>query len=328
MRVTDEWLKLYLMKVEKAILEEIPDQPKLPFELSSKFKRRMKHLIRQSRHPGRKKYFMTIAGGAAAAVALFVLVMTMTEQNAVATKELSKDITVAVVDEYAPYYYLDEAGEWSGFDIEYLTGICEYSEGSVEWISISEEEIADTLANEDIDFILTASSHVDMEQSGLEDEGVWSLSLLNCSICVWQNEKSTADVWSLEGMHALADQSAREILENNEFPEYIQERLDQLESIEYVPFDEINEYTASNSLMTHHPLEEDEVVISGGGFEYFSGSGTGIYSEIHGLYTADGEKGDYFYKYFESYFGAGEKEAIFEKYKGTEGFLDSGEFDF
>ncbi len=69
--VTDELLYQCAAKADRELFDEIPDQPDLPFTPSVAFEKRMKKLMRQSRHPKRRWNAMS-AGRRVAVVAIVV----------------------------------------------------------------------------------------------------------------------------------------------------------------------------------------------------------------------------------------------------------------
>lgn len=118
MKITDEWLYEQMPKAEKAILDEVPDQPELPFEPSEKFERRMKRLIRQSRHP--KMYFrhMNRAGRVAAMFVVGIMIIGAMTLGTKATEPLRIEIKEQIWHEGSVEEYYSVTGEGR---IKYLT---------------------------------------------------------------------------------------------------------------------------------------------------------------------------------------------------------------
>lgn len=69
-KVTDEWLYKYMPVLDLAIINELESQVKTEYEFSSKFKHRMKHLIRREAHP-----WLRIIQNIGKQVAVFLVVM-------------------------------------------------------------------------------------------------------------------------------------------------------------------------------------------------------------------------------------------------------------
>ena len=53
--ITDEYLYRIMPKVAELMIADIPDNPEMPFEPSKEFEKKMKKLIRKSKHPKRYK---------------------------------------------------------------------------------------------------------------------------------------------------------------------------------------------------------------------------------------------------------------------------------
>ena len=122
MKLTDEWLYENLPKAENVIINKIPDQPDLSFCPSERYRRRMKRLLRQSRHP-RLNYRYMKTGGRAAAI--LVLCMGITGISAVGIGAV-EELRVKLISrtEYADHAieYYDVTGEGK---IKYLTYVPE-----------------------------------------------------------------------------------------------------------------------------------------------------------------------------------------------------------
>lgn len=122
MKITDEWLYEQMPKVEKAILDEIPDQPELPFQPSAKFEKRMKRLIRQSRHPRMHFRYMKKTGRIAAVVVLGAVITGAATFGVKATEPMRMEI----MDQTWHEDYVEEHYHVTGEGrVKYLTYIPE-----------------------------------------------------------------------------------------------------------------------------------------------------------------------------------------------------------
>lgn len=122
MKITDEWLYEYMPKVEKAILDEVADQPDLPFEPSEKFERKMKRLIRQSRYPKMHFRYMKKTERVAAAIVLMGIITGAATFGVKATEPMRMEIMDRIWhrDYVEEYYSVTGDGR-----VKYLTYIPE-----------------------------------------------------------------------------------------------------------------------------------------------------------------------------------------------------------
>lgn len=122
MKTTDEWLYEYMPKAENALLDEIPDQPEIPFQPSEKFNRRMKRLIRQSRYPRMHSRFMNMTGRVAVVLVLCLVLAGASAKGLKATEPLRMEVTERIWhDDYVEEHY-SVTGEG---EIKYLTYVPE-----------------------------------------------------------------------------------------------------------------------------------------------------------------------------------------------------------
>lgn len=78
MKVTDEMLYKYVPLAAEELLREYTETTELPFQPSESFEKKMKKLIRQSRHPKMHFRFMSAAGRVAAIIVICVALLAAT----------------------------------------------------------------------------------------------------------------------------------------------------------------------------------------------------------------------------------------------------------
>ena len=111
MKLTDEWLYENLPKVEKVIVDGIPEQPDIPFCLSERYQCRMKKLLHQSRYPKLNYRYMKTGGRVAAILLLCAGITCISAIGTRAVEELRVElINRAEYKDHAIEYY-DVTGE-------------------------------------------------------------------------------------------------------------------------------------------------------------------------------------------------------------------------
>lgn len=122
MKLTDEWLYENLPKVEKMIVDGIPEQPDIPFCLSERYQCRMKKLLHQSRYPKLNYRYMKTGGRVAAILLLCAGITCISAIGTRAVEELRVElISRAEYKDHAIEYY-DVTGKAK---IKYLTYVPE-----------------------------------------------------------------------------------------------------------------------------------------------------------------------------------------------------------
>lgn len=122
MKITDEWLYENIPKVEKKMLDKIPDQPEMPFRPSKRYERRMKRLLRQSRHPKMNYRYMKTSGRIAAMVVLCLGIAGASAFGIRAIEPLRMAVAERIVYDDRVVEYYSVTGEGT---IKYLTYVPE-----------------------------------------------------------------------------------------------------------------------------------------------------------------------------------------------------------
>lgn len=120
--VTDEYLYNIMPKVADLMIKDIQDDPELPFEPSAQFEKKIKKLIRKSKHPKLYRAMSRKLSKVAVFALLIVGIGAALAVIAQATEELRMKIKERIVQEDAVIEYFDVSGQ--GY-VKHLTYIPE-----------------------------------------------------------------------------------------------------------------------------------------------------------------------------------------------------------